>query len=393
MLGKVVIAAVLLLFSLAISYLSVSHLGAPYVWVAATWTLTLVCAYVLFPGVRKLWAGLVVLTAIIGGAESYYWILETWIVDQVRGEGAHKWMNDEILGYVPNKGMNLRATKFTRREVLYDITISVGDNGLRISPPGAKAAKGDRRCVLFFGGAYTFGRAVADEETMPYRVGVRSGGKYRTHNFGFDPHGAHQMLAQFEHRLVDKAIDCAPREVKSVIYQAIPEDVRSAAGIRDRIDLHHGPQYALQADGRVAYRGQIGEDHTIKEKLWRRLSKSYLLRRLAGGGGVYMRGLKPDDLKLYLAIVDGARSKIMESYPESEFHVLVWGNDIYDKDLAGRMAAGLSERGISVHRINDVLPGADRVKPEYFVMREIDPMPSAVAHDRVAQYVVSKILH
>jgi hypothetical protein len=390
--GNIFVGAVLVVFAATISFLSLSYFAAPYIWIAVTWIFVFICTAVLLPRTIKLWASLVFLSMVLGVIESYYWISDSWEVDQVRSEGVHIWVNDEVLGFVPNKGAGLRSAKFFGKETLYDTTISVGDNGLRVSPPVSDNWAHDKRCILFFGGAYTFGRGVADEETLPYRVGIHTDGKYRVYNFAFDPHGAHQMLAQLEHGLVDKAIDCSPREIKYVIYQAIVDHVRSAAGLRDRIDLDHGPQYALNTDGTIFYRGKIGEDHTMAEKIWRRLSKSYLVRRLAGGGGVYMRRYKSEDLKLYLAIVNSVSSRIRQTYPNSEFHVLVWGYDIYDKGLAAQMVTGLAERGIKVHRVIDILPSSDEDNPEYYIMNGIDPMPNSATHDRVAQYVVRKIL-
>jgi len=72
------------------------------------------------------------------------------------------------------------------------------------------------------------------------------------------------MLVALEHGLVNKEVDCAPRDVKYVIYSR-PGPGSKAAGLRE-IDHHHGPRYVLGADGSVSYEGQFGEDRSIAER-------------------------------------------------------------------------------------------------------------------------------
>lgn len=143
----------------------------------------------------------------------------------------------------------------------------------------------------------------------------------------------------------------------------------------------------------MSYEGQFGEDGSTAEKIKRQLSKSLFYRKLVGGNALYSRSYNSKDLALYLAIVDSARARVKSQYPESEFHVLVWGNDAYDKDkvLVKKILVGLTKQGIPTHRINDILPDSDDNKPEYFLLK-FDPHPNAAANDHIAKYIVEKIL-
>jgi hypothetical protein len=201
------------------------------------------------------------------------------------------------------------------------------------------------------------------------------------------------MLATFDHDLVGKVTPCKPGEIKYVVYQTTPDHVRRAAGLRDRVDLHRGPQYALEPSGHLTYQGQFGNDQTTADKIERQLSKSFLYRRLVGGDVIYSRSYKSKDVALYLTIVDSARARLKVLNSGAEFHILFWGNDPSDKDgvLAGQMLAGLRDRGLTVHRVNDILPGADRYAAEWF-FGGFDPHPSALANDRIAEYIVRRIL-
>ena len=73
---------------------------------------------------------------------------------------------------------------------------TIGPNGLRVSPPYEEVA--DVPCALFFGGSFTFGTGVEDDEALPYVAGILSEGKYRVYNFGYRGYGPHQMLAALE---------------------------------------------------------------------------------------------------------------------------------------------------------------------------------------------------
>ena len=116
--------------------------------------------------------------------------------------------------------------KFLDDEPIFDVVYTTNEAGLRASPPSAEA----RESILFFGGSFTFGTGVNDDETMPHRGGVATKGKYRVFNFGYAGYGPHQMLAAIEGGLVDEIVIEPP---KYVIYQAIPHHVERAAGLAD----------------------------------------------------------------------------------------------------------------------------------------------------------------
>ena len=392
MLGNMLVSGVLVVFAAIISFSALKWFPVPYLWIFLTWASVFLCALRLVPRARAVWTGLVILCCVFAGLESFFWISGIWIYKDIKAEGTFRWATDNVLGFVAPKGVAETESKSYRGKKLYDVVYTMDANGLRVSSPPSQDTRADRPCVLFFGNAYTFGWGLNDQETLPYRVAVRSGGKYRVYNLGFLTHGPQQMLAALDHNLVGKEVECAPRGIRYVIYSATPDDVRRAAGLRD-IDHHHGPRYVLGADGNVSYHGQFGEDDTMAEKIKSQLAKSFFYRRLVGGDAIYYRRYNNKDIALYLAIVDSARKHVKELYPKSEFHVLLWENDAMDKDgtLAKQMLKGLRDEGIIVHRIDDILPGSAKGKAEYF-LGGWDLHPNAMADDRIAEYVVHNIL-
>jgi hypothetical protein len=396
MFGNVLVGSVVGVFAAVISFASLKYFSIPFIWIALAWLGAFVCGLVLFPRAKVVWVGLAIVTCTLAGLEGLFWVSEHWAFKDIRSEGTMKWVSDDVLGYVAPKGVALTEAKYYRGKKLYDVVYTMDANGLRISSPPQYGAKGNRGCVMFFGDAYTFGWGLNDQETLPYRVAVRSGEKYRVFNLAFLTHGPQQMLATLEHGLASKEVDCAPQQVKYVIYSATPDQVRRAAGLR-QIDYQHGPRYVLGADGSVSFQGMFGENLSRAEKIRAQLEKSFFFRKLMGGDAIYYRRYNDADVTLYLAIVNAASARIKSLYPNAEFHVLAWGNDALDLDKGGslsrKLLVGLKDkgRGLVVHRVNDILPGADEDKPEYF-LGEFSLHPNAAADDRIADFIVRNIL-
>jgi len=391
MLGKVLVGSVLTMFAVIISFAALKGFSAPYLWILLTWASVFLCALWLAPRARNVWIGLVALVGVLAGLEGYFWASQNWIFTEIKKEGTFEWVPDDLLGFRAARGVAQTESKSYKGKKLYDVVYTMDPNGLRVASAHPPSTKANLPCVLFFGGAYTFGWGLNDQETLPYRVSVRSGGKYRVYNLGFITHGAQQMLASLDHDLVSKEVECAPRDVKYVIYSAIPDHVRRAAGLRT-IDHLHGPRYVLGADGAVSYQGQFGEKQTLTQKIENQLAKSWLYRKLVGGDAIYYRRYRDADVALYVAIVNNARKRVTSLYPDAEFHVLLWENDDLDRSgaLAKKMLKGLRDAGLTVHRIDEILPGAAEDKPEYF-LGGWDPHPNAFADDRIAEFVVGHI--
>jgi hypothetical protein len=393
MFGKMLIAVVLAVFAAIISFVALKHFTLPYLWIALTWAAVLLCAWVLAPRVRAVWISAILAIGVLAGLEALSWISDVWVFRDIKKTGTFEWVPDEVVGYRGRKSAAQTEAKYYRGEKLYDVVYTMEENGWRITSTEAPGQRGGKPCILFFGGSYAFGWGLNDQDTLPYRVRARAGGKVDVYNLSFMTHGPHQMLAALERGVLSSSISCKPNEIKHVIYESSPTDVRRAAGLQDGIDLHRAPQYVLGADGGVTYQGRFGDDRTIVEKISRQLSKSYLARNLAGGDAVHYRRATSEDVALYAAIMESARRRAKSLYPTSDFHVLLWENDALDKDgvLAGRMLKALEGKGLTVHRVNDVLPGSAKEKSDYF-LGVYDLHPNPMANDRLAEFIVGGML-
>lgn len=177
-----------------------------------------------------------------------------------------------ILGYRPRKNTVVDSRKYFKDELVYDVTYSIDANGLRIAPPVTPGS--GERCILFFGGSFTFGEGVEDDTTTAYRVGQRLEGRYRIFNFGFHGYGPHQMLSALESGLAKSISSCNARYV---IYLVLVEHVQRPAGLA-LWDLE-GPRYLLAANG-VERDGSLFENSGLPLPVIRFLKKWHLFRTI-----------------------------------------------------------------------------------------------------------------
>jgi len=325
-----------------------------------------------------------VVMIVLCGFELYAstWVLEDAFFRNERSYSSGYRVGDQLLGAVPVRGVMATSRSTSSGTLLYDVVYSIDPNGLRKSPP--VRSEPPRGCVAFFGCSFTYGEGLNDDETMPYRVGVNSGGEFRVYNFAFHGYGAQQMLAALEADRVSPAMECQPTHI---VYQAIPDHVPRAAGIPGF--SRHGPRYVLQGDGSVRRQGRYDDGDVpptpFETELDYHLKKSFIFRWLASR----TRAATDEDVRLWIGIVTQAKRLAEEKFGRVEFHVLLWKWDT-QMDIYARMIEALRNAGIRYHLVGEILPDSDRNPAQYEI--PLDRHPNATANDLIAKYVVSRIL-
>ena len=76
--------------------------------------------------------------------------------------------NGGPLGYAPYPNRVVEAWKIVGSDRIYDVTYTIDSHGLR-KTPGITASAAARSAFLFFGGSFTFGEGLNDDETLPYQ--------------------------------------------------------------------------------------------------------------------------------------------------------------------------------------------------------------------------------
>jgi hypothetical protein len=288
-----------------------------------------------------------------------------------------------ILGTMPRKNTVVDSRKYSWGELVYDVTYSIDANGLRVAPPVAPG--GGESCILFFGGSFTFGEGVEDDETTAYRVGQRLEGRYRVFNFGYHGYGPHQMLSALESGLAKSIADC---DARYVVYLALVAHVRRSAGLA-LWDLA-GPRYVLAANG-VERDGSLSENYRLPPPVIRFLSKWRLFRavmtRLYGT-------VDDEDIELYNAIVEQSRNVVVDLYPAARFHVILWNYDKgkVNQDVFEKLVVGMAKRNLDVTIMNEILLDVDQEQGKKKYNIPYDGHPTALFHDLLSAYIVEDII-
>jgi hypothetical protein len=295
------------------------------------------------------------------------------------GHGSHVRRYDKdhqrrhpFLGYAPKPNFPYRVYFKRNGEMVYDVTYTIDEHGLRITP---KPREQDAPAVLFFGGSYTLGEGVHDEEAMPYLVGKATG--YRVLNFGDHGYGPHQMLSALQNEFPETVLGESRPAV--VIYLAIGNHAKRCAGLAPWDDT--GPRYVLDAQGRPIQKGTFERPNSLlfrmNRVLQRRLATSVIGKRLVG--------TKPSEIDLWAGIVAESKREVERRWPRAEFHVLFHSRD---KSQRGPFQRGLEALNIKAHWLQDLVPelNDDDARIPY------DGHPSAKAQKLMAEYVLDNIL-
>lgn len=368
---------VLLASGLLFSVAALEYFPIPWILIAVCWlSLFLILTLITDKKLdRIIWFNLGFAAFLLGALEvrSYFSLKE---IEKEQSKYTHVgerrkefFIADEILGYSPLKGKIITAKKFYENQLLYDVTYTIGSDGLRITPPGKSHP--DNECIVFFGGSFTFGQGVNDESVMPYIVGTLQDAK--VYNFGFNGYGPHQMLAAIENDMVN----CKP---KLAVYQAAVFHIERSAGYVpwDR----HGPRYILR-DGDLLHDGHF-DDRRHEISILNQLKKSSIYEKHIS------RRITEYDFQLFFSIVAVSRSKLAEKFPGIEFHVILW-DPHPDGRFYLKVRNGFESLSIRFHLVSDMLPGCHENKAEYEISR-YDNHPNSVAHRLIAEYVVKNII-
>ncbi|MFV2065525.1 MAG: hypothetical protein ACC645_00990 [Pirellulales bacterium] len=358
----------------------------PFAWIGILWLGA--CLYLMWSanrgGRKAFWFNLGFFFALVAVAECWLSLHNGQQHAGLKVTGSYTdgdyFVEHPLLGYAPPAGIQVTAREHDGERLIYTVTYRIGPDGLRMVPRADDNEPTDGS-VLFFGGSFTFGEGLPDEQTLPYLAVQGFQQSYVSYNLGFHGYGPHQMLAALEHGLVDSVVKQAPRHV---IYQAIPDHVARVAGLSnwDR----HGPKYVLNDKGELVGRGHFDDGSSpLLTKVVDRLRKSRIFARCYD----LANHVRPRDVDLMVAIVDETQRLIDTRYPDCTFDVILW--DDADNWLTTRIRSGLVDRGIRVHSIRDILLDISHDRSPYRLSQH-DSHPNGRANRRIAGYLRDRVL-
>jgi len=387
---------ILMMLSVGLSAIIGALFPAPYFWISIIWFIAIIyhAVFTNKTSMRAVWINLSFVILTLGIFEGYLYIQK----DKERYEGFYlnKYVtSDSVLGAEPLRNAKvISGRRYINNNLVWEASYTIDKNGMRIGPPTNDRTNGE--CVIFFGGSVTYGTGVNDNETMPYIVGIKSNGKYRTYNFGFGGYGPHQMLAAIEKGYIEKRLNFKP---KYAVYQSLRDHVRRVAGL---VPYHKNAlRYILNQDGNLVLTGRFIDfekkwerNHIIRSMINLILRKSEILNKTLYERWSYGSFVEKRDIDLFIEIVDKARKIFCNRYTGSKFYVLFWDVDIINwkiEEINKAVLKGLRDKGIRVYLISEILKDYNDNKLKYCIS-QYDGHPNKIAYQIIAEYVVTKIL-
>jgi hypothetical protein len=237
---------------------------------------------------------------------------------QFRGEHARAlFQRDDWLGYKPVPNTQVVASREKAGKVLYNVVYSIDSHGRRVTP--VENLGSVSHYILFFGGSYTFGEGVNDNETMPYYVSQLVP-KYRSYNYGAGGYGPQHMLAKLQSEEITTEID-EPQGI--VIYTFMIEHINRAIGSMG-IHSQRGelmPYYLIDTDGRLVRNSNLVSGRPTLSIFYWIASKSQTLRYF---GIDFPLRYSDEHLKTTVRIIEESRNTYRDKFNSDEFYVLIY---------------------------------------------------------------------
>ena len=228
--------------------------------------------------------------------------------------------------------------------------------------------------VAFFGGSFTFGEGLNDNETLPYFVSTLLP-EYSVYNYGVTAYGTQHLLALIQERPLRKEID----ESKGIaIYVYIDDHVRRAAITLRRAFSHKTPYYVLSEKGEVERRGNFHSTRPVLYSLYR----DVLLRsNVLNFFHFDFPKIGDEQILLTCRLIVDARHRFRDQIEESDLYVLFYpGHHRYGPDVRDC----LEVNGVPYFDYsNEAWP------EEYMIPNDVHP--GAPGNRRLAEMIASKL--
>ncbi len=262
------------------------------------------------------------------------------------------YQRDELLAASPRPNIEVLVEKKRGEEVVYAVTYATDAYSRRITPMDNPDDR--TRFVLFFGGSFTFGEGVEQNETLPFYVSELSP-DYKAYNYGFLGYGPQQMLAKLQSDDFASQID---ESNGILIYTFLDHHVNRAVGTARIYRFAFGGDYlnyVLQEDGTLVLDGTFTTGRPVASRLYRLFGKSRIVRYFK----LDFPPITEKHIQTTAKIIEEARDAFIQKFPDGKFYVLFFPNR--SNQYGPRLAPYLQTAGIEILDYANAIPEYDEM--------------------------------
>ena len=316
----------------------------------------------------------------LGFLEGFFFFLNFFGPDKpiTQHEGTYTtryFQDDEWLGYKPIPDVQASSTLNIDGETVYNITYSIDEYSRRITPVNHHESR--QKFAVFFGGSFTLGQGVQDNETLPFYF-AEFAPQYMPYNYGFHGYGPQQMLAKLQQHDLRKDVE---ESEGLFIYTYIPGHEARAIG---DMYVYNGwgrnmPFYTIDSRNKLVRKGNFTSGRPFRSFLYTWLGKSQLVK--------YFQLNIPPKLhekhyRLTVRIIKEAQLLCKEKFPQSSFYVIIYPNANPQQKIIPYLQEA-EILSVDYSRLFDPL------LPEYHI--EGDGHPSSKAYETVAKALITDL--
>jgi len=276
-------------------------------------------------------------------------------------------IQDSLLGAKPRpdaKGLSIGISTKTG-DTLFSVIYTTDSLSRRTYP---KSSSKGEMFALFFGGSFTFGRGLDDEETLPYFFDEINNVS-NTYNYAMNGYGPHQMLRLLESRDLSKEI---LEKEGFAVFVYIADHCKRVAGFLKYSSSYGGnaPHHVLENDS-LSLKGNFQSGRKWRSTIYDFL---YSFRFLRYFNFDYPLSIKENHLKLTAKVIEKAFSNYKQQFGNDHFFLLIYPGE------SDRIKNFIDTKSIKVLNYSGLFGEWD-----YRIRENIDPHPNAKANQIVAE--------
>lgn len=285
----------------------------------------------LFPRITAFLIGVILSIIVLFCLETICYVLNIY---KSKKNPKHEWyystqeyfQHDELLGYKPKSSIQTLAKLTIDGELVYDVVYSIDDYHRRISPVNHYGSR--KKFALFFGGSYTFGEGVNDDETLPFYFSEFSS-QYMPYNYGFHGYGPQEMLAKLQD---DKFQEEIKERTGILVYTYLNGHVDRAIGSMYVFNEWGAnmPFYTIDSQDNLIRKGSFSSGRPIISRFYKVLGRSYFMKYF---NVQFPLRITDRHYKLTAKIIEESRDEFRRKFASENFYVVIYPNKRTEKKI------------------------------------------------------------
>jgi hypothetical protein len=223
---------------------------------------------------------------------------------------------DEALGYKLKPGLQVTETQTIENNQIYNVVYTIDDKGRRVTPVSRPEDR--THFILFFGGSYTFGAGLNDNETLPAYVGEFAP-DYRSYNYGVPGYGTQQVFVKLQS---DDLAAEIPQTEGIAIYTFICAHIKRVIGSSDMQNTwgEFMPYYSLDSEGELIRNGNLLSSRPVRAVLFTAVEISQTARYF----NLTLPRINDGHVSLTARMIEEAAKNYKKNFDSDAFYVLLY---------------------------------------------------------------------